>query len=379
VRRATALSDVLIHAPVDARADLCDTKDRLMRRLRTFLLAASVGLSGIAGTPHAHAQPSTVPGKEHAKKLFEEGVDLEKKADYAGALAKYKEAEQITATPGLRFHKGYCLEMTGKLAAALDEYENADRMARDQNKQEVHAAVVARLDPLRGRAPQIAIRLATPAKDAEVQLDGVAVGAPLLDGKAFRLDPGEHTVTARAGGYRAFSRKVQVPENVTTSVDISLERVTTGGPLTAPAPAPAREPAPAPAREPAPAPAREPAAQASVTEPPSEAPHGRSLGLPIATTAGAVAFAGLGVAMFLVAGSAQSDAQAACPKQPTCDSEQTKVRTFDALALTGFIGAAGLGVLSVVLWTSKGPESHGARPSARVVATPSALGLAGTF
>lgn len=346
-----------------------------MHRLHTFLLAASIGLSAMTGTPHAHAQPSTVPGKEHARRLFEEGVDLEKKADYAGALAKYKEAEQITATAGLRFHKGYCLEMSGKLAAALDEYESADRMARDQGKQDVHAAVVTRLEPLRGRVPQIAIRLATPAKDAEVQLDGVTVGAPLLDGKAFRLDPGEHTVTARAGGYRAFSRKVQVPENVTTTVDISLERTTTGGPLALPVPAPS--PA-APAAAP-PTPARDPAAQAPITEPPSEAPRSRSLGLPIATTAGAVAFAGLGVAMFLVAGSAQSDAQAACPTRATCDSEQTKVRTYDALALTGFIGAAGLGVLSVVLWSSKGPEAHGAAPTARLVATPSALGLAGTF
>jgi hypothetical protein len=340
-----------------------------MRSLRTFLLAACVGLSGLAGTTYAEAQ--SVPGKEYAKKLFEEGAELEKKADYAGALAKYKEAEQITATPGLRFHKGYCLEMTGKLAAALEEYESADKMARDQNKQEVHAAVVARLDPLRGRVPQIAIRLATPAKDADVQLDGVVVGAPLLDGKAFRLDPGEHTVTARAVGYRPFSRKVQVPENITTTVDVSLERAATIGPVGAPTPAPSPAPAPTPSGE--------PTAQPPVIEPPSEAGRSRSLGLPIATTAGAVVLAGVGVAMFLVAGSAQSDAQAQCPSQLNCDSEQTKVRTFDALALTGFIGAAGLGVLSVLLWTSKAPTSQASRPSARVVATPNALGVAGTF
>jgi hypothetical protein len=343
-----------------------------MRRLRTFMLAASVGLSGLAGTTYAGAQ--SVPGKEYAKKLFEEGAELEKKSDYAGALAKYKDAEQITATAGLRFHKGYCLEMTGKLAAALEEYESADKMARDQNKQEVHAAVVARLDPLRGRVPQIAIRLATPAKDAEVQLDGVVVGAPLLDGKAFRLDPGEHTVTARAAGYRPFSRKVQVPENITTTVDVSLERAgAVGGPVVATTPAPSPAPAPAPA------PSGEPTAQPSVTEPPGEAGRSRSLGLPIATTAGAVVLAGVGVAMFLVAGSAQSDAQAQCPSQVSCDSEQTKVRTFDALALTGFIGAAGLGVLSVVLWTSKGSTSQASGPNARVVATPNALGVAGSF
>ena len=53
---------------------------------------------------------------------------------------------------------------------------------------EKNTAVAARLDPLRPRVPLIAIRLTPPVKDAEVQLDGVGIAAPLLDGKAFRLD-----------------------------------------------------------------------------------------------------------------------------------------------------------------------------------------------
>jgi hypothetical protein len=343
-----------------------------MRNLRAILLASSVGLLAFAPASLAHAQPAPAPtsagagaaGKEHAKKLFEEGLELEKKTDYAGALAKYKEAEQITVTAGLRFHTGYCLEMTGKLAAALDEYEAADRLARDQNKQEVHAATVVRLDPLRARVPQIAIRLATPAKDADVQLDGVTVAPSFIDGgKAFRLDPGEHTVTARAPGYKAFSRKVQVPENVTTTVDINLERVAGTAPVV---------PAVAP-----PTPGGEPGAPSSVSEPPAEAAHGRSRVVPIATTAGAVVLAGTGLAMFLVAGSAQTTAQQDCATRLTCDDRRSRVRTFDALALGSFIGAVGLGVVSVILWTSKPSEQSAA--NARLQAGPGTVGLEGTF
>ncbi|MBX3188475.1 MAG: PEGA domain-containing protein [Labilithrix sp.] len=316
-------------------------------RTRALTLAVVMALVPVAS---AHADPA--PGKEHAKQLFDEGLELEKKNDFAAALAKYREAKQITVTPGLRFHEGYCLEMTGKLAAALEEYEAAEKMAREQNKQDVRSAVVARLDPLRARVPQLAIRLATPAKDAEVKVDGVAVAAPLLGGKSFRLDPGDHTVTAHAPGYKPFSRSVKVPEAVTTTVDISLDAVErpVGVAVVAPAPVAAVDTAPPP------------------IEPPREEAPRRSVALPIATTVGAVALAAGGIAMFAVAGGAASDAERDCPSKVSCDDERSRVRTFDTLALGGFIGAAAFGVISVVLWT---------RTS--VVATPTSAGIRGTW
>ncbi len=343
-----------------------------MRSLRAILLAASVGVTVLAPASSARAQPApaapaSASGKERAKKLFEEGLELEKKADYAGALAKYKEAAGITVTAGLRFHTGYCLEMTGKLTAALDEYEAADRLAREQNKQEVRAATTVRLEPLRTRAPQIAIRLATPTRDAEVQLDGVAVATALIDGgKAFRLDPGEHTVTARAPGHKAFTRKVQVPENVTTTVDVSLERVASSAPTATAVVVP-----------PPGAPAGEAPTSGAAVEPPAEAAPSRSRVLPIVTTAGAVVLAGTGIALFLVAGKAQSAAKDECVAKLSCDDRRTRVRTLDALALGGFIGAVGLGVVSVVLWTSRSPEHSAA--SAHLQAGPGTFALEGSF
>jgi hypothetical protein len=335
-----------------------------MRLFRGISLAASIWLCGVTASTVAHAQPAgaSAPGKEHAKRLFDEGIELEKKGDFAGALAKYKEAEQITVTAGLRFHTGYCLEMTGKLVAALDTYEAADKLARDQNKQEVRAAVTARLDPLRARVPQLAIRLTTPANGAEVQLDGVTVGAPLLDGKSFRVEPGEHVVSARAAGFKAFTRKLQVPESLTTNVDVALERAAAapvaGAPLV---------------------PAQDAPPSAPVSEPPAEAPAHRSRALPIATTAGAVVLAGAGIASFLLAGSAQSTAESDCLTRTSCDDRRSKIRTFDTLALGAFVGAAALGVVSVILWTSKAPERGATSSRAWVAATPSSVALAGWF
>jgi hypothetical protein len=330
-------------------------------------VAASLCLGALTTTAIANAQPAgaSVPGKEHAKRLFDEGAELEKKGDFAGALAKYKDAEQITVTPGLRFHTGYCLEMTGKLVAALDAYEAADKLARDQNKAEVRAAVTTRLEPLRARVPQLAIRLTTPPAGAEVQLDGVTVASPLLDGKSFRIEQGEHHVTARAAGFKAFAHTVQIPESTTATVDVVLERTTSSGGA-AVVPSSSAQPSQASS------------STNELTQPPAEAAARRSLVLPIATTAGAVVLAGTGIALFVAAGGAQSTAQTDCLAKTECESRRSKIRTLDALALGSFVGAAGLGVLSVILWTSK-PAERSASARAWVEATPSSLGVAGAF
>ncbi len=327
----------------------------LRRNALALVLASS--LPALVAAPSI-ARAQITPGKEHAKRLFDEGLELEKKNDFAGALAKYKEASAIAITAGLRFHIGYCLEMTGKLVAALEEYEAAEKLARDQNKQDVRTAVAARLEPLKSRVPQIAIRLGTPVNGAEVQVDGVTVGSALLDGKSFRIDPGDHVVTARAPGHAPWRRDVRIAEAATTRVDVPLE------PEAAPVIAPAAAPADTPAGH--------------VTEPPREPPRSRSLALPVATTAGAVVLLAGGFVSFGVAGGAQSDALRQCPSKLSCDDERSKVRTFDTLALAGFIGAAGLGVLSVILWTHGGSRSS-AGGSTRLVASPQRMGVEETW
>ncbi|MDB4944970.1 MAG: hypothetical protein JWP97_4504 [Labilithrix sp.] len=332
-----------------------------MRRLRVLVLlsraalAASLATTAFLGnvTPAAAQAP---PGKEVARKLFDEGAELEKKADYVGALAKYKEAEAITVTPGLRFHKAYCFEMQGKLTAAVDEYEAADKLAQAQNKADVHAAVGARLDPLRVKIPQLSIKVVTTgARDLAVQLDTNDLGSGLYSGKPFRIDPGEHDVRARAAGYENFVKHVTVPEGQTTVVEVVLKPKP--GVMTAPPPPVEATPQEAPP-------------QTSDEAGPDLTQH-RSLGAPIATTVGAVLLLGAGATFYVLAGSAQKDAQESCAAKIDCDSERSKVRTFDAVALGSAIGGAALAVTSIVLWASSGKPRA---PSAWVSARPAFAG-----
>ncbi len=290
----------------------------------------------------ASAASAQVPGEEIARRAFEEGVTLEKKGDFASALLKFKESEQIKPTLGNRYHKAFCLEMTGKLATAVNEYEVVERGARDAKKADLVEAARLRLDPLRTRVPQLALHLATTTRDAEVTLDGAAVSPALLDGKAFRVDPGEHVVTARAPQHEPFEKRFAAAEGSTTSIEIALANARV-------------------------------AERTSTLAPPSEERR-PSRTLPIVTTAGAVVFAVAGIGAFVVAGQKQDDGKDGCTR-PGCDDERSATRTFDALALGSWIGAAGLAAISVVLWSSS--SSNGTQ--ARLGVRPSWVGLESRF
>jgi hypothetical protein len=336
-----------------------------MRR-RSFVFCVALACESVAGlygsvayaqAPNgSNAAASQSASKKSAKDLFDEGVKAEREGNFAFALEKYAEAEKVAPAPtaGLRFHKAYCLEMTGKMALALGEYEAAAKLAIATNKPEVHAAIDARRAPLRLRVPQLSLRLTTPPPDTNVEIDKKPVSAEWLDGTSFRIDPGTHKIEARAPGRTNFERTVMATEGSSTTVEITL-------PLEKP-----NLPAVAVAKE---------------------KPHSRSYAGPIVTTTVAVLLAGGGVVSLLLAGNAQSDAKNTCASQVTspCTSDRTKIRTLDALALGGFIGAAGFGALSIVLFASGGsrPEktdkAFSTPVQARLVATPTSLGIEGAF
>lgn len=296
--------------------DRSPPKESPMRALTSF--AAVAVITFFAGRASA-AEP--VVGQDNARRVFEEGVDLEKRGDYRGALAKFREAAEIKSTAGVHFHEAYCLEMSGKVAAAWAEYEAADALADKESKAELRSAIATRLEQLRPRVPSLVVTLDTPPKDIALDLDGQPAPSSVLEGKPFRIEPGDHTLVARAPGYANFTRTFRAPEQATsTQVRVVLER------------------------------------EAHDVTPPAES-RSSSHTLPILTTAGAVALATTGIVAFVVAGNAQRDAKRECPTKANCDDEQSHVRTLDGVALGSFVGAAGLGVLSFFLWRSSSKTS----------------------
>lgn len=316
-----------------------------MTTRKALVLTLTLALAGACAPANAYAQSQA----GDAKRAFEEAVEIEKRGDYEAALDRFKKIEAVKPTAGVLFHIGYCLENLGKLALAFDAYERADKLARETNKPEVGTAVHSRLDPLGKRVPLVNVTVEP--KEAQIRIDG-----QLVTNMSVRVESGDHDLVVEAPGYTSKKLRLQCRDGSVQSLALRLE----------PAPSTSTSPSTPAKSDPS-----SPHAPPSVTEPPREESSRGSIALPLAVTGGAVVLLAGGVVSFLLAGSAQSEAQETCPSKPSCEEERTQVQTLDAIALTGFIGGAGLGALAVILWTG--------RSSAKVTAAGPSLLLRGEF
>lgn len=259
-----------------------------------------------------------------ARALFDEGVTLERAHDFAGALTKFEQAHALRPTTGVSFHRAYALQMTGRLVEAARAYASTGELARAQGKADVADAVTERLAEVDAQIARLAVTVPPSPREIEVRVDG-AIWSHSNPAPA-PIEPGEHVIRASAVGHLPFTLPLTLARGQARTVAISLS------------PAPPVAPR---------------------LHPP---PRGPVSWLPILTAAGAVTFAAAGAAAFFAADSAAREARSTCPMRASCDDERTTVRTLDAVALSGFVIALGLGVASAVLF-------------ARHDAAPPALGL----
>jgi hypothetical protein len=155
-----------------------------------------------------------------ARALFQRAIELEQAGNYTQALEQFRDVGQVRMTPQVRFHIASCEEKLGRLVTALGGYElalaDAETVGEDF-KNEVDTAVTR----LRASIPKLVIQRGTGADAAEIELDGVALGASSV-GVAVPLDPGPHSVNAKAPGSLPFSQTVTIAENEQKTVDIEL-------------------------------------------------------------------------------------------------------------------------------------------------------------
>jgi len=185
--------------------------------LRGSLLALPALSVGLAARPAA-AQDKKELSKARAQ--FQRAIELEQAGNYTTALEQFRDVGQVRMTPQVRFHIASCEEKLGRLVTALGGYQlafaDADSVGEDF-KAEVEAAVTR----LRASIPKLLIERGSGAEAAEIQLDGVALGASSI-GVAVPLDPGPHAISAKAPGALPFSQTVTILENEQKTVDVTL-------------------------------------------------------------------------------------------------------------------------------------------------------------
>ena len=186
----------------------------MLRRRVLFGLGLAIA-SAIVVLPAglAHADP-TAQELASARQTFAEGKELEKAADYAGALEKFKRVAEVRVTPQVRFHIALCEENLGKLVSALKGFELAAEDARVAGSSAIEVLENApkRAEALRQRVAHLRVEVKGRLTTSKLTLDDAPVSRDKF-GADQLVDPGKHVVLlVTAKGEPLFRKEVQLTE-----------------------------------------------------------------------------------------------------------------------------------------------------------------------
>jgi tetratricopeptide (TPR) repeat protein len=280
-----------------------------MRARLVWLLLIAVGLGWFS--PAAALAQTSAADKAMAESLFDRGVGLMKKGQFAEACAQLEQSQTIERGIGTLLYLAECYEKLGRTASAWAMFREAASAARAEGQVDRAKTGTVRADKLEPQLSKLSIHVtaASAPPGLVVLRNGESVPAGVW-GQSIPVDPGEQRVEASAPGYAAWSVTLQLPPNgALLTVDVPE--------LTATAqPAPPLPAANAASESAAPAPAAAlaaPAGQAAAPANTWQKPLGLVLG-----GAGVVAL-GLGSYFGLRAISKASDSEKAC-SSPLCDN-----------------------------------------------------------
>ncbi len=317
-----------------------------MRNVGQRFWGALAALVVALSAPAALAQSPA--DRAEARRLFDEGQEAIDRKDWKTAVDRFKRGYALFPAPTLRLGQARAEAGQGHLLAAESIYAQMvkDGLPADATPafREALQDAEKELGAVRARIPSVVIVLTAtgPAVSADVTLDGELVPRESL-GSRRTLDPGPHTVRARAPGRIPAEVTFTAREQGTETVRLELRAVVAGQVEVAPV----ERPAP-------PSPALRRAAIAS-------------FGFGAGGVVFGATFGGLSLAR-------RSSLSSACPSGICPSSREGAVAGYDrlsALSVAGFV-AGGLGFAQgTALYLAAPAEPAGARG----VLGPLALGL----
>jgi hypothetical protein len=192
-----------------------------MRRLGVSLAVASWFLVGTA-----LAQDKS--GKQkRADELFEQGRKQlndagQDKTKIAAACEKFDEAIKLDPeAPGTMLNLGLCNEKLDKYKTALYWFRKAQARASETHLPDYENAAKEHTVDLASKVATIKISFASPAPDGtKVRIDGEEI-AP-ADYLHAEVDPGHHSLVARAPGRKLFTQEFDVEGRGGQTIDVAL-------------------------------------------------------------------------------------------------------------------------------------------------------------
>lgn len=199
--------------------------ERYVRKAGARLLSG-LALAGLLFASPARAEPSSAD-KDTARALLKEGDEKFASHDFSGALKAYQAANAIMQVPTTALPLARAQIERGMLVEARDTLLQITRFPREAKEPEAYGKARDEAGPLAqklsDRIPSIAITVEGPPSGAavEVTVDGAVVPAGAL-GTPRKVNPGGHTITGAAAGFKSFSKSLALKEGDSEKFTIKL-------------------------------------------------------------------------------------------------------------------------------------------------------------
>lgn len=330
------------------------------------LLNASLLTFAMPGSAQSSADSAAAQG------LFDEAKALMAAGKASEACPKFEESQRLDPGGGTLLNLALCYEKVGRLASAWSRNLDAAAAAKASGNSARENAARKRAAALAARVSKLQINVPSDASVPGLELtrDGEPVGVAQW-GVAIPADSGEHTIVAKAPGFKEWRGSTTVKgEGTRTSIDVPhLEA----------------EPAPPPVPlEPKPAAV---VAPATVTQPDATAEHA-PLGTQriVALVAGGVGVVGLGVgiAFGIKSKSEHDDANKTCSGSDCTDPAGVEAglaahRSGNVATVASIIGIAGLAGGALLWFTAPKPSADASAAPLRIGIGPGTVHAWGTF
>lgn len=185
-------------------------------------------LTARAAAEPAAAAPASDADRAAARELYNRGVELQQKGQYADALDKFQRAQAVVSAPTNLLRIAQCQAGLGKLVAAAETYRliqrtelapNAPQPFVDAKKQAANE-----LGALEPRIPMLTLNVQGLPKNPEnlsVQIGAEPMNAALI-GVARPVNPGEQTIAVTAKGCTRAEEKVVLAERSQRAVTVTV-------------------------------------------------------------------------------------------------------------------------------------------------------------
>lgn len=299
----------------------------------------------LLATPALGAEPRTDPAA--AESLFEEGRKLLDSGKVAEACAKFEASNRMDPAVGTLLNLGDCNERRGRLASAWGNYRAAQSLALTRNDSNRADFAKKKGDAIQPKLSSLTIVVVQSEPGLKISRDGTEVNDGAW-GTPMPVDPGSHTIEARAPGKKSVTLKITVPEGAPSANTVKVD------PLVAEAETP-------------------------VTPPPGEKTPKKDdvvKSEPLFTTGRIIGFTGIGVGavavgvgsvLALQAKGTWNDAADHCDSNAACDAEGLKANqdardkgnVATVLFVAGLVVAAA-GAACLLFWPKPAPPKPAA-------------------